>query len=159
MAMAPARLVKCSTTDSLSDETMSPSAFELIERWENVERVLVDLPEHKRTKHFDMAEFATSTPCGTVCCAAGFCAFDPWFNERGWKAIPFDAVYWQVPYGIDIHRFFGLEGSVSIFHDYTTRPVETVIEEVREHIKKLRRQAFGLQFATFRARVLGAMYG
>jgi hypothetical protein len=122
----------------------------LIEVWRNVERVLVNLPEHERTHHFDMSGFVEDTACGTVCCAAGHCAFDPWFRERGWKAVrdPDDHEYWCV-IGTDILRFFGYDGA-KIFHDLTRRPIAAVIDEVRGHIANLQDRARGIGFAYFR---------
>lgn len=112
----------------------------LIEVWENVERVLMNLSEHDRTKHWDMSEFLVDTNCGTVGCAAGHCAMDPWFQAHGWKAVRSeeDEKYWTTAAGI--HEFFGYEGSLSIFHDYSRRPVETVVDEVQRHIESLRRK-------------------
>lgn len=112
-----------------------PSKKKLIERWENVLRVLQSLTPHQRKKHWDMDRFGYQTACGTVACAAGHCGLDPWFRKRGYKMewsagelfTPWDAEY----------KFFGYEGTEDIFYDPTPRPVGQVIREVRAHIKKL----------------------
>lgn len=77
------------------------SAAERIERWVNVERVLVALPAHEREKHFDMSRWGYVNDCGTVGCAAGLCSLDDWFRDRGWSGIyvPIhakDLGYWVV---------------------------------------------------------------
>lgn len=59
---------------------------QIIERWENVIRVLRNLTPHQRKYHFDMTTFGRKTDCGTVACAAGHCSLDPWFRRRGFLA-------------------------------------------------------------------------
>jgi diaminopimelate epimerase len=54
-----------------------------IERFEQLIRVMENLPEHERTKHFDMRHWGLDTTCGTSMCAAGFCGIDAWFIEQG----------------------------------------------------------------------------
>ena len=107
-----------------------------VEIWENVLRVLRSLTPHERKKHWNMADFIEETPCGTVCCAAGHCAFDSWFMKRGWKAErnEFGLNVWNA----NIHDYFGEVGSRGIFHNFDSRPVGQVIKEVRAHIKKLK---------------------
>jgi len=61
---------------------------EKIERWVNAERVLTSLPKHERAKHWNMRHWGVETECGTVCCAAGHCGLDPWFNKRGFILKP-----------------------------------------------------------------------
>lgn len=61
---------------------------EKLDRWLNAERVLVKLPKHVRTKHWNMGHWGIVTDCGTVCCAAGHCGLDPWFRKRGLKLKP-----------------------------------------------------------------------
>lgn len=114
-----------------------------IERWANVERVLVGLPEHERTKHWDMGEWGRLTDCGTVACAAGHCGLDPWFRERGFTmdlakcdCSP-DCTYTNAKI-VPVEEFFGVRGSGAIFKDATRRPVEKVIEEVRAYLAVLR---------------------
>ena len=48
-----------------------------------VVRVLEDLPKEKK---FSIGIW---NKCGTVACAVGWAASDPWFNRRGLKIIPF----------------------------------------------------------------------
>lgn len=113
------------------------SAAKKVERWENVLRVLKNLSPHQRRKHFDMNNFLEETACGTVGCAAGHCAMDPWFRRRGLKAELESDGYWYLPDGVDLHDYFG-EGSRTIFHNYEPRPVGVVMKEVRAHLKDLR---------------------
>lgn len=54
-----------------------------VERVERALKVATDMSEHEIDKHFRMSTFAKRTPCGTVGCMAGQCAFDPWFHRRG----------------------------------------------------------------------------
>lgn len=56
---------------------------ERVDRWENVERVLLSMDEHTRTKHFDMSDWLHRNECGTIGCLAGQCALDPYFNSIG----------------------------------------------------------------------------
>lgn len=116
----------------------------LIERWENCLRVLQNLTPHQRRKHWKMSAWGMMTSCGTVACAAGHCALDPWFQRRGLKMkivvthdeelgdisdVQFDET--MVPV------FFGRQGTGNIFYDTTHRSVKTVIREVKAHIKWL----------------------
>lgn len=59
------------------------SIFEEIERLRQAKRVLEEMDEHKRTKHFNMSTWLTETKCGTVGCLAGFCSLDSWFMKEG----------------------------------------------------------------------------
>lgn len=112
-----------------------------IERWKQCERVLVEMPEHERLEHFKMSTFGEPTPCGTVACAAGHCGLDPWFRNRGFrlklivcngKCGNTECTYVDahIP---DVGMYFG-DGGRKIFLNTNLRPVETVIEEVRQHI-------------------------
>lgn len=58
----------------------------IIERWENVQRVLKALTPHERRHHFEMQSWGHKTDCGTVACVAGHCSLDPWFRRRGFAA-------------------------------------------------------------------------
>lgn len=117
----------------------SPTTKQVIERWENVIRVLRALTPHERRRHFDMSVVLEKSPCGTVGCAVGFCMLDPWFQRRGLKARWDDSISGYVyPKYSKIDDFFGEAGTSSIFWDGTPRSVGTVIREVREHIKWLR---------------------
>lgn len=64
------------------------SMKEKLDRWVNAERVLRDMPNHDRVKHWEMAHWGISTECGTIGCAAGHCGLDPWFRKRGLKLKP-----------------------------------------------------------------------
>lgn len=109
---------------------------ELIERWQNVDRVLDAMPEHERQKHWDMGVWGEKTDCGTVACAAGQCGLDPWFRERGFKL---DFKKSGEPNISNVAEFFGLEGSTRIFLNSFPRPVETVIDEVRRYTSGLQK--------------------
>lgn len=112
-----------------------------VERWRQVERVLVNLPTHERERHWDMSSFGYLTDCGTVACAAGHCGLDPWFRERGWRL---DFVEHGCGYPAckvqrigSVARFFGEEGSEEIFYNERRRGVDEVIAEVREYVSAL----------------------
>lgn len=114
--------------------TTATAAPTLIEKWENVHRVLHDMPEHDRQKHWDMAHWGVLTECGTVACAAGHCGLDPWFRERGFKL---DFVQGS-PDITPPETYFGYEGTGRIFWDPTTRPVEAVEAEVAAFLQELK---------------------
>jgi len=52
-----------------------------VERLEQVIRVLEELPKEKK---LDMGQWMT---CGTIGCAIGWAASDPWFTRRGLKLV------------------------------------------------------------------------
>lgn len=58
---------------------------QIIERWENVLRVLTSMTRHERNRHFEMIDWGRKTSCGTIACAAGHCSLDPWFRRRGFS--------------------------------------------------------------------------
>lgn len=120
-----------------------------IERWEQCLRVLESMPEHERLNHWNMARWGIKTECGTVACAAGHCALDPWFINQGLK-LEFNlnscACSECVESGISgkelahvefVERFFGETGSNDIFYNMRLRPVETVIDEIEAYIGML----------------------
>lgn len=139
---------------------------EKLARFQNAERVLVNLPKHQRTKHWNMAHWGIVTDCGTVCCAAGHCGLDPWFRKRGLKLKPitfkdliaeeFDDSDVDVPRTLDdaeeigiAHGYGGFEDDVSvgeffgsrsdtIFGNDSLRTVNTVIKEIRQRIKEMK---------------------
>jgi hypothetical protein len=112
---------------------------QLVERWENVERVLKALSPHERRKHWDMSEWGMKTDCGTVACAAGHCGLDPWFRRRGFGLSFFStSEYGDIG---DVDGFFGCLGTEIIFYDQRRRTVSTVIKEVRAHIKWLKNES------------------
>lgn len=130
------------------------SQAELIERWENAERVLVNMPEHERKEHWCMSAWGTQTPCGTIACAAGHCGMDPWFIERGFELVPLSQVKGSrhsVGYLFrddreneisdrPVTEFFGYDGTRRIFYNPSPRSVDCVIAEVRRHIQRLRKR-------------------
>ena len=109
---------------------------ELIERWDNAQRVLVAMPEHDRQNHWNMAKWGVITDCGTIACAAGHCGLDPWFRDRGFKL---DFTEFREAKISDVASFFGLEGSARIFFNSAQRSVEAVIAEVRSYADELRK--------------------
>jgi hypothetical protein len=110
----------------------APTTKQLIERWENVLRVLRALTPHQRRKHWNMETWGTKTECGTVACAAGHCAMDSWFRRRGFKYGKHLELIMFAP------DFFGHEGTNNIFYNTEPRSVGQVIKEVRAHIKELK---------------------
>jgi len=118
---------------------------ELIERWQNVERVLTNLPEHERRKHWRMSTWGRVTACGTIACAAGHCGMDKWFQSQGLTLQPAqDGEANALFSGRDptdiLPEFFGEDGVRWIFSDGTGRSVDEVVEEVREHIRWLQKR-------------------
>lgn len=112
-----------------------------IERWENVLRVLRALTPHERKAHWDMSQFSMQTSCGTIACAAGHCAFDPWFRRRGF-AISLRRIDEEIStngrwIGSVVKEFFGEHGANTIFFNGDRRPVGEVIKEVLTHIREL----------------------
>lgn len=121
----------------------APTNAELIERWEQCLRVLEQMPEHEREKHWDMSDWGNRTPCGTVACAAGHCGMDAWFRDRGFRMDILKCDCGSPDcYNVEIsnvNEFFGDEGADHIFCNSRQRPVEAVIEEVKAHIARLRK--------------------
>lgn len=132
----------------------------LIERWQNVLRVLENLSPHERRNHWDMATFGMQTDCGTVACAAGHCSLDPWFRRRGFAAEFDDGELnptrdreWpdmvEGFFGVPINSFDSLGPDpdrtsleyqgVRIFYNMNQRPVSQVIKEIRAFICMLER--------------------
>lgn len=108
----------------------------VIERWENVIRVLRALTPHERRKHWDMSDWGRKTDCGTIGCAAGHCGMDPWFTRRGFKLVFTPGGYGHM--SKDPEQFFDSWGVDHIFHDSTKRPVGVVIKEIQQHIKNIK---------------------
>lgn len=76
------------------------------ERLEQALRVMEGLSEHQRAHEFDMHVYAKRTPHGISACIAGFCGFDPWFQEREFETSVGDVLgSTSVPPG----EFFGTE--------------------------------------------------
>jgi hypothetical protein len=121
-----------------------------LERWENMLRVLVGLTPHERRKHFNMGTWAMKDDCGTVACAAGFCALDPWFRKRGLKIkmTKFSTVFtgrFQDTRTVFPVDFFGSPGydAILVNPDFTEHKGATihrrVVTEVRKYIKTLKK--------------------
>lgn len=118
-----------------------PTQKQLIERWENVLRVLQALTPHECENHWNMSVWARETDCGTVACAAGHCGLDPWFRRRGLRTNASQGYVWYTKadeFEDALSLFFGDLGTADIFYNDTRRPVSTVIGEVKAHIKHLR---------------------
>lgn len=131
---------------------------DLIEKWENVRRVLDSLDAHAREKHFSMGYWGIQTDCGTVACAAGHCAMDPWFQERGFKArllkgsrglsIYYDGEWSFYRWTTMIRRFFGAydppelstiaQDAMDIFTNSNDRTVDQVIAEIDAVLAKMK---------------------
>jgi hypothetical protein len=148
----------------------SLSKSEKIERWENVGRVVRGIAEdpHARSHHWNMGLWAVQNECGTVACAAGHCALDPYFQEQGFKARPHPRStvlgggrlqLWQPgrPHGFNsddmidgdgrwsvygwgetIEDFFGYQGTHAIFANPTQRSPSMVLEEIDLYLSTLR---------------------
>ena len=132
----------------MSTSAKEPTTKQLIERWENVLRVLRSLTPHQRKKHWDMRTWGMETECGTVACAAGHCALDPWFQKRGFQGSMVQGSDCRVlafngdtfTRDCEVIQFFGSHGTSRIFLNQNRRPVSAVIREVRSHIKWLKEQ-------------------
>jgi hypothetical protein len=108
---------------------------EQLKRWHHVLRVLEALTPHQRRRHWNMETWGEKTECGTVACAAGHCALDPWFRRQGFKSDFYpDGTLKSIS---NATAFFGFEGTDRIFHNAQKRSVPKVIAEVKLHIKTL----------------------
>lgn len=125
-----------------------------IERWEHAYSVLKKMSPHDRREHWDMGNWGVLTECGTVACAAGQCGLDPWFRKRGLKL---QFVAWspetrkyehsnkvsedtsvKSTFDSDVQSFFGY-GAENIFYNGTNRPVSVVMQEIKLHIRLLKK--------------------
>lgn len=93
---------------------------ERVLRWERVETVLAGMSEHEIDNHFNMGVWGRKTDCGTVGCAAGQCALDPWFKRRGFglRFKPATAFLggWKLEWeGLLPDVFFGHVGYATVF--------------------------------------------
>lgn len=146
-----------------------------VERAERIVTVLSNLSGHQVDKHFDMGQWAEKTDCGTVGCAAGQCAMDPWFQRRGFGVIfekrsnrdgsdPFYMWEWT---GLDPQLFFGSDLYHGVFtcndlivkfakssQDLVVRtPRDSrrrVVAKVRRYVRLLKRQASDAEMDAFR---------
>ena len=87
------------------------STEERILRVEKLVETLESMPLHDQRKHFDMSSWMESNHCGTVGCAAGHCALNPWFKRRGFG---FDIKSGDFTH-FEPNDFFGEEIYSSIF--------------------------------------------
>jgi hypothetical protein len=53
------------------------------ERLQQALRVMQGVVERHEEDRFDINTFARDSEGGVICCIAGFCGLDPWFQERG----------------------------------------------------------------------------
>lgn len=81
---------------------------EKLQRMERVLDVLTAMTPHQVENHFYMGIWGQKTSCGTVGCAAGHCAMDPWFKRRGFTA-RFDDVNHMNFDNLSPAAFFGPE--------------------------------------------------
>jgi hypothetical protein len=112
-----------------------------VECLEQLKRVVRERPDEL----FDMSIFGRKTSCGTVCCAAGSAALDPWFlaNTGIALALPVtkldsESFVFNFPFGMDdrLADVFGISKDYMrlLFYEGTTtsRPVtkEMVIANI-----------------------------
>jgi len=64
----------------------------LVKRYEQLIRVLENLPAHEKEHHFQMVEWFKQTDCGTAMCAAGWAGSDKWFKKRGFQLMTPDSI-------------------------------------------------------------------
>lgn len=88
-----------------------------IERWERLTKVLREMSDHAIDHHFDMNTWMSVTSCGTVGCAAGQCALDPWFRRRGFGINIFKASGAWSWSGLYPEQFFGIDGYNEVLTD------------------------------------------
>lgn len=115
---------------------------QLLQRWEQVLRVLKGMSRHTREKHFRMAFWGKQTPCGTVGCAAGHCGLDPWFRRRGFKLqLELDPYSGRVEstsdFDSDVIDFFGWDGARRVFFR-TGSSHKSVVKYVEKYIVDLK---------------------
>ena len=106
------------------------------ERLLQVVRVLEELPKEKK---FNLS---TWLKCGTVGCAVGWAASDPWFTRRGLKMVYHD---WYEPYYKDKYNndavcyFFGLtiHDTHGLFYknSYSEPTKRNVIRRIKAFVK------------------------
>jgi hypothetical protein len=100
-------------------------------------------------KNFNMGCWKEETECGTVMCAAGYAAHDPWFNERG-LIMKDDSYPFHKDSGKEgisaLAEFFGIsyEQSCELFSLSSTRychmdniSIELVIDTINEIINEV----------------------
>lgn len=125
----------------------------LIERYQQLIRVMRGLSKHQREKHFNMQEWGRRTRCGTTMCAAGFCGSDDWFQRHGFVFEPTypESLAYVVRYGADT-SWYAIEAFFGVLPDerhhsmpkhrvfMLPKSVNQVIVAARERIKFLKEQ-------------------
>lgn len=109
----------------------------MIERWEQLIRVLRELPAHEKRYHFDMGTWIMETECGTVACAAGWAGLDPWFRRRGLATERNSNTIFPKR---DPHDFFDSRGYYLVLLNTRPRSTGSVIREINRHIRWLRNE-------------------
>lgn len=109
----------------------------LIERWQQILRMLQEMPKHERKKHLDMRIWAEKTDCGTVGCVAGHAGLDAWFRKRGFKLIwrKLEGTWWP-SFPVGDAYFFGYAGHTDVFMA-TQSTYSEVVRLTKSHIKLL----------------------
>jgi hypothetical protein len=89
-----------------------------VTRWSHAVRVMENMTKYEIEKHFNMNSWGEKTPCGTICCAAGFCGLDPVLRKMGFE-LNFRKVRKGVHayFSIQPYYFFGIEAYDTIFTD------------------------------------------
>lgn len=128
---------------------------EKLERWEQVEQVMLNMPEHERTQHFDMGTWGTHTDCGTVACVAGHCGLNPGFIAQGFELVSqvipgyfngggYVLEHITLDFSIQPEDFFGTRGDMKVFTQIgNPKPLSAVtfdeaLGSVRKYILELR---------------------
>lgn len=67
---------------------------------------------------FDMTEWSSERDCGTIACAAGWAAHDPWFNARGLTAEE-GTLHWKDPDARSQPEtdFYAIQAVMGLEHD------------------------------------------
>ena len=83
-----------------------PTNADYQERLHQAVRVMQEVLERKEEERFDICVYARAGKDGPVCCIAGFCGLDPWFQERGLIAVPGASMGWV---SVQPETFFGTD--------------------------------------------------
>lgn len=117
----------------------------MIERYQQLIRVMDALPPHERELHFNMREWSVETDCGTTMCAAGFCGMDSWFRSQGFslekgfsgKPVP---QYRGESGWFALDGFFKKKLNISVNHVFEDpNSVDEVIAAAKKQINRIRR--------------------
>jgi hypothetical protein len=66
-----------------SSDTIPETNAVYRERLQQAVRVMQGVVERHEEGRFDINVYAKADEGGAICCIAGFCGLDPWFQERG----------------------------------------------------------------------------